>query len=931
MAAQELGVEAYLSAVDKNFQSAMNMAVQSLTEVANANQSMATRSNSANASTEASSHRLTSGFMSMVTAMGAVAVAAKAFDVVKNAIGGAVARYDTLNNSARTFNNMGFGAKEVGSAMNGLKQSILGLPTPLDQAVKGVQMIAASTGDLGQSQKVYSALNDSIIGFGGSTADVNNAVIQLSQAFANGKVDGMTWISMMNSNMGPVLNAIAKKMGITTAALKDGLSSGKISVQDFQNALIDLDKNGGGGLKSLHNIALDATSGISTSIENAKTAMVRGLTDVLKSTDKALKSNDLPTISQMIVSAGNSISSAFSKIAAAMPKVISAIAPVLKALQPMAPVLKAVAAGFIALGVVALLAPRIAPVITVFGALFGVLKKTTGLFGGLGSRIGGLFKKLTGIGYAGKHAGGGLTEAGEGSKKAGKGASMSAPQILSMGAAIMMAAVGAAILVASFALLVSQVTKLAKVGPMGAIAFLAVAAGMSAVIGVMGIVGKMLGEMGPKAAIAYAGMALLVGAFALLTYAVTGLAQTGKQGTDALTTLTIAIVGIVAVMGIFAPVFQACIPGLLAFGAAIIMVGVGIGIAAAGLALLVVAFTGLVNAISGLASQGPVAIGVIIALTAGIAAMVVVLAVFGPLLTISAVGLLAFGAALLMAGVGIGIAAAGIAMLVNAISNLLSTNTVLGQIISDVWNGIKTVISEVANTVGPIVSAGFGAMKGIATGIMNALKGVISGVWNAIKGFFQAGVNFIKSVMHVDLSGNGRSIMQSLWDGMKSIWEGIKGFVSGIAGWIKAHKGPISYDRKLLIPAGQAIMTGFNKGLTDGFANVQDNVLSMASAIQQAATLPALNDNEFMRSVNAVQNRMQNMSASVDGTLTADNAGMTNLSSRLWRSRMEELVGVAVDKLDNVDQHPMIGFDTANRLNDYNNKVNAQNLIMWKE
>lgn len=931
MAAQELGVEAYLSAVDKNFQSAMNMAVQSLTEVANANQSMATRSNSANASTEASSHRLTSGFMSMVTAMGAVAVAAKAFDVVKNAIGGAVARYDTLNNSARTFNNMGFGAKEVGSAMNGLKQSILGLPTPLDQAVKGVQMIAASTGDLGQSQKVYSALNDSIIGFGGSTADVNNAVIQLSQAFANGKVDGMTWISMMNSNMGPVLNAIAKKMGITTAALKDGLSSGKISVQDFQNALIDLDKNGGGGLKSLHNIALDATSGISTSIENAKTAMVRGLTDVLKSTDKALKSNDLPTISQIIVSAGNSISSAFSKIAAAMPKVISAIAPVLKALQPMAPVLKAVAAGFIALGVVALLAPRIAPVITVFGALFGVLKKTTGLFRGLGSRIGGLFKKLTGIGYAGKHAGGGLTEAGEGSKKAGKGASMSAPQILSMGAAIMMAAVGAAILVASFALLVSQVTKLAKVGPMGAIAFIAVAAGMAAVIGVMGIVGKMLGDMGPKAAIAYAGMALLVGAFALLTYAVTGLAQTGKQGTDALTTLTIAIVGIVAVMGIFAPVFQACIPGLLAFGAAIIMVGVGVAIAAAGLALLVVAFTGLVNAISGLASQGPVAIGVIIALTAGIAAMVVVLAVFGPLLTISAVGLLAFGAALLMAGVGIGIAAAGIAMLVNSISNLLSTNTVLGQIISDVWNGIKTVISGVANTVGPIVSAGFGAMKGIATGIMNALKGVISGVWNAIKGFFQAGVNFIKSVVHVDLSGNGRSIMQSLWDGMKSIWEGIKGFVSGIAGWIKAHKGPISYDRKLLIPAGQAIMTGFNRGLTDGFSTVQDNVLSMASAIQQAATLPALNDNEFMRSVNAVQNRMQNMSASVDGTLTADNAGMTNLSSRLWRSRMEELVGVAVDKLDNVDQHPMIGLDTANRLNDYNNKINAQNLIMWKE
>lgn len=930
MAAQELGVEAYLSAVDKNFQSAMNMAVQSLTEVANANQSMATRSNSANASTEASSHRLTSGFMSMVTAMGAVAVAAKAFDVVKNAIGGAVARYDTLQKYPAVMQALGYSQKDVAESSKTLQAGIKGLPTTLDSVTSVAQQLAPLTGSATKASQSAIALNNAFLASSASSADASRGLLQYTQMLSTGKVDMMSWRTLMET-MPVSLRKVANAFGYTGKSaeqdLYGALKDGTITMDQLNDKFIELN-NGAGGFADL---AKKNSNGIATAFTNAKTAVVRGITDTISAINKGLTDNNLPTIQQMIVSVGDSISNTFSKIASAAPKVISALAPILKFLKPMAPVLKAVAIGFVALGVIALLAPKLAPVIVVFSALFGVLKKVFGLFGGLGSKISGLFKRLFNIGYAGKHAGGGLTEAGEGSKKAGKGASMSAPQILAMGAAIMMAAVGAAILVASFALLVSQVTKLAKVGPMGAIAFLAVAAGMSAVIGVMGIVGKMLGDMGPKATIAYAGMALLVGAFALLTYAVTGLAQTSKQGTNALTTLTIAIVGIVAVMGIFAPVFQACIPGLLAFGAAIIMVGVGVAIAAAGLALLVVAFTGLVNAISGLASQGPVAIGVIIALTAGIAAMVVVLAVFGPLLTISAVGLLAFGAALLMAGVGIGIAAAGIAMLVNAISNLLSTNTVLGQIISDVWNGIKTVISEVAKTVGPIVSAGFGAMKGIATGIMNALKGVISGVWNAIKGFFQAGVNFIKSVMHVDLSGNGRSIMQSLWDGMKSIWEGIKGFVSGIAGWIKAHKGPISYDRKLLIPAGQAIMTGFNKGLTDGFANVQDNVLSMASAIQQAATLPALNDNEFMRSVNAVQNRMQNMPASVDGTLTADNAGMTNLSSQLWRSRMEELVGVAVDKLDNVDQHPMIGLDTANRLNDYNNKINAQNLIMWKE
>lgn len=930
MAAQELGVEAYLSAVDKNFQSAMNMAVQSLTEVANANQSMATRANSANASTEASSHRLTSGFMSMVTAMGAVAVAAKAFDIVKNAIGGAVARYDTLQKYPAVMQALGYSQNDVAKSSKTLQNGIKGLPTTLDSVTGIAQQLAPLTGSVTKASKSAIALNNAFLASSASTADASRGLIQYTQMLSTGKVDMMSWRTLMET-MPVSLRKVANAFGYTGKSaeqdLYGALKDGTITMDQLNDKFIELN-NGAGGFADL---AKKNSNGIATAFTNAKTSVVRGITDTISAINKGLTDNNLPTIQQMIVSVGDSISKTFSKIAAAIPKFISAIAPLIKALKPLAPILKVIAAGFIALGVVALLAPKIAPVVTVFTALFGVLKKVSGLFGGLGSKIGGLFKRLFNIGYAGKHAGGGMTEAGEGAKKAGKGAQMSAGQILAMGAAIMMAAVGAAILVGSFALLVSQVTKLAKVGPMGAIAFLAVAAGMAAVVGVMGIVGKMLGQMGPQAAIAYAGMALLVGAFALLTYAVTGLAQTGKQGTDALTTLTIAIVAITAVMGIFAPVFQACIPGLLAFGAAIIMVGIGVAIAAAGLSILVSAFTGLVNAISGLASQGPIAIGVIIALTAGIAAMVVVLAIFGPLLTASAIGLLAFGAAVLMAGVGIGIAAAGIAMLVNAISNLLSTNTVLGQIISDVWNGIKTVISGVAKTVGPIVSAGFGAMKGIATGIMNALKGVISGVWNAIKGFFRAGVSFIKSVMHVDLSGNGRSIMQSLWDGMKAVWEGIKGFVSGIAGWIKDHKGPISYDRKLLIPAGQAIMTGFNKGLTDGFATVQDNVLAMASAVQQAAILPALNDSDFMRSVNAVQNRMQNMSANVDGTLTANNAGMTNLSARLWRTRMEELVGVAVDKLDNVDQHPMIGLDTANRLNDYNNKVNAQNLIMWKE
>lgn len=583
-----------------------------------------------------------------------------------------------------------------------------------------------------------------------------------------------------------------------------------------------------------------------------------------------------------------------------------------------------VARGFIGLS------PVIGPAITAVGGFItnaGKIAHVAVVAGkgllGMGKFAGGLVGKLLGIGSGGAKAGAGMEKTAQSSSKAsspisnaGKASSMSAGQILALGAAVMMAAGGAALLVGSFALLVNSVTKLAAVGPIGAATFLAVAAGMAAVIAVAGVAGKMIGEFGIQAGVAYAGMALLIVSFAALTVAVALLASTGTAGVVALAALTVAIIAIVAALTLAAPILTANTVGLIAFTAAVLAIGVAVAVASVGLALLVVAFTGLVTAITGLASQGPIAIGVIVALTAGIAAMVVVLAIFGPLLTASAVGLLAFGAAILMAGVGIGVAAAGIAMLVDALSNLLSTNTVLGQIISDVWNGIKTVISSVAQALGPIVSAGFNAMKSVATGIMNAFKGVISGVWNGIKGVFNAGVNFIKSVTHFDLAANGRAIMNSFFNGLKSVWESIKSFVSGIAGWIKAHKGPISLDRKLLIPAGQAIMSGLNEGLTNGFENVQSNVSTMADAISNAATvsIPPIQNTAFNRSISAIQDKMSDMSANVGGTMTANVNG--NVSQTLWQDRMEGLMNTAIDRLDNVDQHPVVTYTTAQRMHE---------------
>ena len=56
--------------------------------------------------------------------------------------------------------------------------------------------------------------------------------------------------------------------------------------------------------------------------------------------------------------------------------------------------------------------------------------------------------------------------------------------------------------------------------------------------------------------------------------------------------------------------------------------------------------------------------------------------------------------------------------------------------------------------------------------------------------------------------------MSGLWNGLKSKWESVKSWVGGLGSWIAGHKGPKSYDLRLLVPAGGWIMQGLSQGLT---------------------------------------------------------------------------------------------------------------------
>ncbi|QWY82771.1 tail length tape measure protein [Arthrobacter phage SilentRX] len=175
--------------------------------------------------------------------------------------------------------------------------------------------------------------------------------------------------------------------------------------------------------------------------------------------------------------------------------------------------------------------------------------------------------------------------------------------------------------------------------------------------------------------------------------------------------------------------------------------------------------------------------------------------------------------------------------------------------------GVSGFFTSIWNSIVGFVKGAMGNINGTVTGILNGMKGFINGALNTVLGFFRTvwtnigtavsnGINgmmgFVRGIpgkISSALSGlgnllvnAGNAIINGLLEGLKAAWGGVTSFVGGIAQWIADHKGPIPYDRKLLIPAGQAIMQGLGAGLEGQMSNLLDTVNKITDGLTNAVT-----------------------------------------------------------------------------------------------
>lgn len=156
------------------------------------------------------------------------------------------------------------------------------------------------------------------------------------------------------------------------------------------------------------------------------------------------------------------------------------------------------------------------------------------------------------------------------------------------------------------------------------------------------------------------------------------------------------------------------------------------------------------------------------------------------------------------------------------------------------WEGFKSFMSGLWEG---IKSTAIGMWEGIKSGLGSIFDGIVTGAqkaWdtmkNGVKNLCSGIKGFFSDLANINLWDAGKAILDGFLGGLKSAYNGVKNFIGGIADWIRKHKGPISYDRRLLIPAGKAIMGGFDTSLQNSFKDVQRTVGGVAGWISNAFT-----------------------------------------------------------------------------------------------
>ena len=783
----DFSVKAILSATDKNFSSTMKSALGYTNNLKST---------------------LTSGI-----GFGAMmAIGQKAISVVANSTAGLVNEIDSSNAAWKTFSsNMQMVGKNT-DEIAGIKKELQAFA---EQTIYSSSDMAST---FSQLEAVGTKNTTKLVkGFGGLAAAAENpqqAMKTLSQqATQMAAKPTVAWMDfkLMLEQTPAGIAAVAKQMGKTTSQLVTDVQDGKVSTEEFFDAISAVGTNDAfTKLATTYKTAGQAMDGLQETVANKLTpsfdvlsgvaiSCISGIIDKIGEMDGDALATKVSGFVDNASKYWSVFKSDFIEVKNAFGDAVSAIVGDIGELTGAFGSTESVSSFSDVLGVAtnALTtfagfceehSETIAKVITLLPKLyiaykgFQIVRTVAPFVGAFTGAIGGLAK--AGLGKLAPN----LFKVAKGQEEVGKASTPVSGQMLESAKSFALMGVAVLTVAAGFWVLSNAAVNLASAGPLaiGVMAGLVVALaglglGMTMILRTLAPMSTQLMPVATAMLALGASILTVSAGLALLSYSAI---QIANAGTPAIAVL-VGMVGAIALLAVGAaaigPALTAGAVGFVAFGAAIVLVGAGALLASAALSVV----AGVLPTVSEYGTQGAVAIvalgaGMLVfaagAMLAGVGCLVL-----GAGLLVASAGLVVFGAGMLTSSAGVLVMAAALKTVNSSMksiaSNAKSAKSSLTSMTSsiDVVNsGLDALGNKAKSGINKLTSAfsnGAGKAQSSAQTMMNGFNSGISIGGNMAVATSRSITNSIVSSMRSASSGSyscGVYIGQGLANGMKS-------------------------------------------------------------------------------------------------------------------------------------------------------------------
>lgn len=713
------------------------------------------------------------------------AVTGKAFTAISNSLDSAISRVDTMNNFPKVMAGLGYGADAATSSIDKMSDHLTGLPTRLDAMTSSVQKIVPTVKDVGKATDIMLAFNDALLAGGASTQVQEAALEQFCQVLAKGKPEMEDWRSIVTAMPGQ-MDQVAKSMLGPTASTNDlynALKTGKVSVEDLEDAFISLDKNGYAGFDSFAQQAKTGTAGIATSMANLQNSVTKSVAACIDAIGVENITAPIQGATDLIKNSGNAIAGAITGIRGTLSEFSGDMSRMLSTSTPVS---------------------ELARNVDILGrCLRGIADDASAAIAGM-LPLEGIASSLSGYGLA--------------------------TTVFDIARAINQMIEGAGGITAVCGSLRGFAPAIAPAA--GLTAFIAggVASGISSIPVLGGLLGGLTGPL-----------SALAGPAGIAAAAFIGLMATSEELRSAVGS---AVAGVVqAVIPLGAQIASAVMPVVAALPGLMSSVAGALAQVIGPIGQLVQALLPLVppviQAICSVLGTAIAIIQQVLAVAAPIVAQVISFVAQCVAVVMPAIQsvLTCIQTAMPLIQAWISSALSVIQAVWNAVWPVMSTVTtsvlsvvsamvqgtmaVIQAIIQTVmavingdwsgaWEGIQSVASAIWGAIESVISAYISAVSAVISSVLSSISGVWSSTWGAIKGTF--------SSIWEGIKGAAQSGVNSVYTTVTGIKDKITGFFAGAGSW--------------LVASGKAILNGLKSGIESAVGAVTSSVSGAVERIR---------------------------------------------------------------------------------------------------